>query len=97
MCPRRAYPYLQAIAPAVNGEKPALESFREVRCRDIAAGGFSFIDHEMMPYNAFVVAFGTGKSLTYIRAKVRHRSTIVIDGQKAQVVGCEYVERLTYE
>jgi PAS domain S-box-containing protein len=93
---RRAYPYLQMVAPVRGGRLPMKDEFREVRCRDIAAGGFSFVVSEPAQHTSYVVAFGASPSLTYIKAKVVHRTAMEIDGHLVYVVGCEYSDRVEY-
>jgi hypothetical protein len=94
--PRRAYPYVQWIAAMVDGKLPPRSEFREVRCRDISAGGFSFIVPRPPASDFFVVAFGAGSALTYLVAQAVHCNRIVRDGITMYVVGCHYTSRVKY-
>lgn len=94
--PRRLYPYVQLIAPVVDGELPGRRRFREVRCYDIAAGGFSFFTKDQPTYKKLVVAFGAAPSLTYLAAEVVHVTPIQAGGQTKYQVGCRYTDRVEY-
>ncbi len=92
--PRRLYPYVQHVAPMVDGKLPSIQDFFEVRCRDIAAGGFSFLTSEEVEHQEFVAAFGAPPALTYLTAKVRHVTRVDINGQAMMIVGCSYTGRV---
>jgi PAS domain S-box-containing protein len=94
--PRRAYPYVQLIAPIVNGQMPPAHEFREVQCRDIGAGGFSFFASNPPQEPNLVVAFGAGESLTYLTARQIHLTPTSHSGQSAFIVGCRYTGRTKY-
>jgi len=94
--PRRAYPYVQLIAPIVDDELPPIHEFREVQCRDIGAGGFSFFSPKVPKELNFVVAFGAGDSLTYLTARQIHLTPTSRSGQSAYIVGCRYTGRTKY-
>jgi len=95
--PRRNFPYIQLIAPIKNGQLPQRSAFREIRCRDIAAGGFSFLTAEMPAEKELVVAFGVGTNLTFLTAKVVHSAEETRDGKKLYLVGCQYTGRAKYD
>ena len=40
---RRAYPYIQVIAPMHDDQLPKLSAYKEIRCRDISPQGFSYV------------------------------------------------------
>ena len=91
---RRLYPYVQRIAPIVDGRIPSYDDFMEVRCRDIAAGGFSFLLYEPPQQKQYVAAFGVAPTLTYLTACVAHTTKLEIDGKLTYIVGCEYTDRV---
>jgi PAS domain S-box-containing protein len=95
--PRRNFPYIQLIAPIKNGQLPQRTAFREIRCRDIAAGGFSFLTAELPAEKELVVAFGVGTNLTFLTAKVVHSAEEVRDGKKLYLIGCQYTGRAKYD
>lgn len=95
--PRRAYPYVQLMAPYSNGQLPPPDQFREVQCRDIGAGGFSFFAPGLSAEADVVVAFGAGESLTYLTARRIHATPTSRDGQSCYIVGCRYTGRASYQ
>jgi len=91
---RRAYPYLQAVAP-VNGEQmPDRRMFREVRCRDISRQGFSFLSPVKPEPKHIVVAFGSPPNLLYLLAEIVHVSPTEFNSVRVFHVGCRYVRRV---
>ncbi|MCA9246580.1 MAG: PAS domain S-box protein [Planctomycetales bacterium] len=92
--PRRLYPYVQRIAPVVDGRIPTIDDFFEVRCRDIAAGGFSFLMPRPPKQTEYVAAFGVAPALTYLTATVAHTTQLEIDGKLMHIIGCEYTGRV---
>ena len=94
--PRRAYPYIQLVAPIVDGQLPPRDSFKEVNCRDISAGGFSFTSSWIPQEKSLVAAFGSGKSLIFLVAEVVHTRPTQVNGKPAYLNGCRYTGRATY-
>ena len=94
--PRRAYPYVQQVAPIYEGKMPSKSSFTKVRCRDIAAGGFSFATREEPDYDQVVVAFGSAPALTYLTAEVVHVTRYERNGAVRFILGCRYLGRARY-
>jgi len=94
--PRRAYSYVQKIAPITGDGFPPRESFYEVQCHDISAGGFSFYADTPLVADALVVALGTPPKLTYLVAQVAHLTRIERDGRKVFLIGCNYTDRAEY-
>ncbi len=94
--PRRLYPYYQLIAPLVEGTTMDKHAFSEVRCCDISASGFSFISVIVPQHRAFVVAFGTPPSLTYVTAEVVRISPIEADGTTTNLIGCRYTGKVKH-
>lgn len=95
--PRRAYPYVQLIAPIIDGQLPPRSEFREVQCRDIAAGGFSFFAPAAPQEAELVVAFGAGTSMTFLTARQVHTTPTTRDGKPCVIVGCRYTGRASYK
>lgn len=91
--PRRPFPYCQNIAYMTGNTYPVEEDFVEVRCRDIAAGGFSFVSSVPPRNDRLVIALGSPRHLTYLTAKVVHVTQIVEDSQIVHFVGCQYTGR----
>jgi PAS domain S-box-containing protein len=93
---RRAYPYKQRIAAVVDDRLPEEDRFEEVDCRDISAGGFSYLADVEPNHTAIVVALGVPPSLTYLAADVLHARPTEHNGQPTFVVGCRYTGRINY-
>lgn len=94
---RRAYPYVQLLAPIVDNRLPPIHEFREVQCRDIGAGGFSFFAENPPAEADLIVAFGAGESLTYLTARQIHLTPTSRNGQSLYIVGCRYTGRTDYK
>jgi len=95
--PRREYPYRQRIAPCRGGSLPAPEDFIEVVCRDISAGGFSFLVEKPPNFKDLVIALGTPPHVTHLAAEVRRVVEMEADGEKQFLVGCQFRGRLGLE
>jgi diguanylate cyclase (GGDEF)-like protein len=90
---RKEFEATQWLAPCEPGRPIRRESFREVQCRDISAGGFSFILDEAPEFSEVIVALGTPPNVTYVRAKIMH----VEKGSPTTgtfLIGCRFAERL---
>lgn len=94
--PRRSYPYSQRIAPIIEGKLPGRDTFVEVQCNDIAAGGFSYVSPAPPASDMLVVALGAPPNLTYLTVQVAHVNRIKNNGQRMFLVGCNYVGRANY-
>jgi len=94
--PRRSYPYHQAIAPILNGKLPDRADFLHVPCKDIAAGGFSYLSPTPPLSDELIVALGTPPQLTYIAAQVMHVTRLKGHGKHRYLVGCAYIGRARY-
>jgi len=95
--PRRDYPYRQRIAPCQGGSLPGPEDFVEVVCRDISAGGFSFLTEEPPDFTDLVIALGRPPHVTHLAAGVRWVEEMEDDGKKQFLVGCQFRGRLRRE
>ena len=93
---RRAYPYVQILAPIVGDRLPSLNEFHEVRCRDISLRGFSFYYPDPPTHEKYVAAFGAHPNQIYLVCKVIHTSSAILDGKEMVLVGCNYLARAEY-
>ncbi len=91
--PRRPFPYRQNLAFMTGSSCPREDDFIEVRCRDIAAGGFSFVSPQRPDSDRLVVALGSPRHLTYLTARVVHVTEIVEHDTTGHLVGCQYTGR----
>ena len=91
--PRRPFPYYQNIAYMTANTYPVEDDFIKVRCRDIAAGGFSFVSPTPPQDDRLVVALGSPRHLTYLTARVVHVTQVVEQDELIHVVGCQYTGR----
>jgi len=95
--PRREYPYRQWIAPCWGDSLPGPEDFIEVACRDISAGGFSFLLDASPDFTDLVIALGIPPHVTHLAAEVRRVAEMETDGKKQFLVGCQFRGRLRLE
>jgi PAS domain S-box-containing protein len=93
---RLAYPYRQRIARIIDRRLPAKGEFAEIKCNDIAPGGFSFMSRKPPESEMLVVALGTPPNLTYLTAQVAHVTRTERGGEHVYLVGCSYVGRIAY-
>ena len=93
---RRAYPYFQLVAFCTGDGLPDKSAFKEVRCNDISAGGFSFFSATPPPSETLVVALGAPPKLMYLVAQVAHVTRTKRDGEKTYLIGCNYIGRARY-
>ncbi|MGE0610275.1 MAG: hypothetical protein AB7O62_24510 [Pirellulales bacterium] len=84
---RHAYQRIQRVAPVFGGRMPDKAAFREVRCFDLSATGFSYLTLTPPESDELVVALGTPPHLTHFKASVVHETTY-------QLVGCRFVDRV---
>ena len=94
--PRRSYPYLQKIAPVIDGMLPDQDDFCNVQCNDIAAGGFAYLSESAPPSDTLVVALGVPPKVTYLTAKVALITKTTRYGRDLFIIGCNYIGRAVY-
>ena len=71
--PRRAYPFVQMIAPIMGGNLPAEKDFRPMHCRNISTGGLAFLSPTLPTTDSYVVALGSPPPrVTYVVCRVIH-------------------------
>lgn len=91
---RRAFSRVQFIAPLIDGRMPHASTFREVRCHDLSARGFSYLTPRPPECTHLVVGLGTPPSLIYLTAEVRHYSEVLHGDHTMYLVGCLFTGRL---
>jgi PAS domain S-box-containing protein len=94
--PRRMFSYFQRIAPYQGKKLPPPALFREVRCCDISAGGFSFVSARPPDHTDYVVALGAAPVVIHLSVRVAHVTPKRIDDRDVYLVGCTYLERVDY-
>jgi PAS domain S-box-containing protein len=94
--PRRAFNFLQRIAPMAGDKLPDRRQFHTVHCQDISSAGFSFLTSDPPTHNSYVVALGTPAVTIYLIAKIVHVTAVIRDDTTKYLVGCQYVGRANY-
>ncbi len=92
--PRKAYHYRQRIAPMVGGLLPPKRKFFEVQCRDISAGGFSFLLDRKPDFETLVVCLGRPPAETFFTARVVRCVEVQENGETWLLVGCRFTGRV---
>jgi hypothetical protein len=92
--PRRSYQYRQRIAPMYTAAIPTKRDFFEVECKDISAGGVSFLLECEPDFNALVVGLGRAPDLAYFSARVARISQETTNGKTYHLVGCRFTGRI---
>ena len=75
---------------------PAREEFQEVCCRDISAGGFSYMVEKIPKTKYVVISLGANSVLKGVLAEVIHVNPVEYDGEKMYAVGCRYTSQVVY-
>src|SRR5262249_16757893 len=91
---RRAFSRVQLIAPLVDDQMPQGSAFREVKCHDLSARGFSYLTLRRPECKNLVVALGVAPDFIYLKAEVRHYSEVLRDDQTMFLVGCLFTGRM---
>jgi len=92
--PRREFHYYQLIAPVFGQRMPLRKEFFPVECRDISAGGISFVTEQRPDFEELVVILGRAPAESYFSARVV-RVSQETRGKKLFVVGCKFIGRVT--
>ncbi len=95
--PRREFPFVQTIAPMLEGETPTLGDFRSVQCRDISPEGFSFMLAHPPSFKELVVALGAQPKQIRVVAEIVHFNRMQYQGREVWIIGCRYVRRASKE
>ena len=90
---RYAFPTIQMVAPYDGLGDPDESTFRQVRCRDISRGGFSFFWPTLLNSEHVIVRFSDGRGYVCLKARVVRcsRTANLIDGC---LVRCQFLERV---
>jgi hypothetical protein len=91
--PRRAYPFVQKIAPWSGDAPPSPKQFFRVQCKDIAEGGIAFFMERLPDFENLVMALGHPPKLTYITARVVRVAGVQHNGRHQYLVGCRFTGR----
>lgn len=84
---RYPYPRMQLMAPMFGGRLPDPAAFREVRCFDLSATGFSYLSPTAPESGDLVIVLGTSPNLTYFKAEVVHE-------RPYRLIGCQFTGRV---
>ncbi|MEN6494190.1 MAG: PAS domain S-box protein [Thermoguttaceae bacterium] len=94
--PRLAYHYYQFIAPLYTGNRmPPRKEFFPVECRDLSAGGISFLLDRCPDFEYLVVALGRPPAETFFTAHVVRVAKEEKDGKTRFIVGCRFAGRVS--
>ena len=91
---RRAYPYMQLIAPIYDDQRPSDEAFKMMKCYDISSRGFAFLMNEKPDFNNLIVQFGTAPTVVHLAAEIRHVTPKPDSDSPVYIVGCRYTGRV---
>src|SRR5262249_42878505 len=94
---RRLFPFVQMIAPLVDGTPPDEHQYQPYQCRDISPTGFQFFSPNPPAFKNLMLALGNEGSVTYLSARVMHSTQIKRNGKAAFVVGCQFHSRIKLE
>jgi len=92
--PRRAYAYMQRIAPVSADGTPSEEDFRDIQFRDLSASGVSFVLSEEPKFRRCVVELGAADRKMRVLAEVARTEVSEHQGRKVCLVGCRFIGRL---
>lgn len=92
--PRKAFHYLQPIAPIYHGRLPSHEDFFDAVCENISGGGIAFYLNRAPDFQDLVVALGQPPNLTHFSARVVRVAETLYDGKQAYLVGCRFTGRV---
>ena len=92
--PRRAYRYLQKIAPMSDGQMPMAGGFFDVECWDISACGFSFFMDQLPKFETLVAALGCPPALSHFSARVMRVARMTQSGKTRYLIGCDFIDRM---
>jgi hypothetical protein len=87
--PRYPYNVVQHIAEIIDGEMPAPDRFKSVRCLDISRTGFAFYSPKLPGSSELVVALGEEPDLVYLTARIVHSRQVDRCGYTFFRLGCQ--------
>jgi PAS domain S-box-containing protein len=82
------------VAPIVDDQMPAADTFRSVRGKDVSQRGFAYYAEECPQVDQVVAVFGAAPDQSFFRARVVHTTPSTIDGRPAFIVGCCFLGRV---
>jgi len=91
---RRAFPYMQRIAPIVEGRMPTEDEFHVVPFRDISSTGVSFLVTQEPTFKKVAIELGQGRHTTHLVAEVARIKRIEHENTTAYLVGCKFTGRV---
>ena len=91
--PRHSFPYVQKIAPTVDGTMPATSDFFEVRCQDLSCRGIAIVLDKPPEFDHLVVALGREPNLSHVTAQVIRVEPFDQGGTRRYVAGCQFTGR----
>jgi hypothetical protein len=85
----------QLAAPwSLDEPLPSSDEFQRVKCRDISAGGISFLWPDKPDFENVVIAIGPVDSPIYMIAKIVHSRAVYMFDEVGYLVGCKFTKRL---
>ena len=75
---RQVFQAIHRIALRRGPDMPDESEFFEVRCRDLAGGGFSFFLRNKPNFDSLVAAFGIPPNVIYLDAKISHCDDVLV-------------------
>ena len=94
LSPRREYTWTQMIALRDGDRSPRADQFFAVQCRDISAGGLSFILDSQPQYKHIVVELGTAPHTIHMGAEIVRVVPTKEDGEPRYLIGCRFSGRM---
>ncbi|MGA2035723.1 MAG: PilZ domain-containing protein [Thermoguttaceae bacterium] len=91
---RRAYPFIQMLAPYNGKELPRRREFRPVQCQDLSAAGISFILASPPSFEYAVIALGVAPELIYVTVRVTHCNSRP-GATDEFLVGCRFLGKVS--
>ena len=84
------------VAPwAVGDMFPADEEFQSVKCRDISAGGISFLWPDQPDFEHVVIAALCGDSTVYMVGQLVYSRAVYMFDEVGYLVGCKFTKRIS--
>jgi|GEM_PF-6480633 len=88
----------QQAAPWAPGAPfPAPADFQDVKCRDVSAGGISFLWPDSPEFEYVVMTISTTGTPIYMAAQIVHSRAVFMFGEVGYLVGCKFIKRLSVD
>ncbi len=75
--PRETFSAIHKVAPYDGKRIPQPSDFVDVRCHDLARGGFSYLSAIRPTSTSLIIAFGVPPDITSVEARVVHMSDVL--------------------